>query len=79
VWLVAGDGIRSVLLGLVAGLAGALALGRAMRHLLYGVAPVDAISLGVSALLLGALAVVSCLAPAWRAAGADPLHALRAG
>jgi putative ABC transport system permease protein len=78
VWLVASDGIRSVLLGLLAGLAGAVALGRTMRHVLYGVAPADAATLGVSALLLGALAVVSCLAPAWRAAGADPLRALRA-
>ncbi|HSD28883.1 MAG TPA: ABC transporter permease [Vicinamibacteria bacterium] len=77
-WLVAGDAIRSVLLGLVAGLAGALALGRAMRHLLYDVAPADATTLGVSALLLGALALVACLAPAWSAAGADPLRALRA-
>jgi len=77
-WLVAGDAIRSVLLGLVAGLAGALALGRAMRHLLYDVAPADATTLGVSAPRLGALALVACRAPAWSAAGADPLLALRA-
>jgi putative ABC transport system permease protein len=77
-WLVAGDAIRSILLGLVAGLAGALALGRAMRHLLYGVAPADATSLGVAAFVLGVLALVACLVPAWRAAGADPLRALRA-
>jgi predicted permease len=78
-WLLAGDAVRSVLLGLVAGLAAVLALGRAMRHLLYGVAPADAPTLVLSALLLGILAVVSCLGPAWRAARVDPLRALRAG
>jgi predicted permease len=79
VWLVAEDAIRSVLIGLVAGLAGALALGRAMSHLLYGVVPADAATLGLSALLLGSLAFVSCLAPAWRAARVDPVRALRTG
>jgi len=77
--LVAGEAIRFVLLGVVAGLAGALVLGRAMTSLLYGVAPADAATLALSALLLGGLALVSCLVPAWRAARADPLHALRHG
>jgi putative ABC transport system permease protein len=64
--------------GVALGLAGALAVARGLRALLYGVTPLDGLTI-VSAVAL--VAVVSLLAvgwPAWRAARVDPTTALRA-
>jgi predicted permease len=70
-------GLRICLLGLVAGLAGASALGRAMAGLLYQVRPNDPAIFGVVAgVLLGAALLASWL-PARRIAHIDPVVALR--
>jgi predicted permease len=66
-----------MLLGLVVGVAGALALGRLMRNLLYGVSGTDTLTLLVVPVLLGATALAACLMTAEHAAGVDPLTALR--
>jgi putative ABC transport system permease protein len=70
-------GFRPVLVGLVAGLFGAIMVGRALHGLLYGIAPTDPISLGIVALVLLLTATLACCLPARRAAKLDPMIALR--
>ena len=75
---VLGEGLRTVFVGVGVGIVLALAAGRLMAAMLYGIAPRDpAVLAMVSAALLGA-AAVAALVPAWRAARSDPLTALRA-
>ena len=65
-------------LGAVAGFAGALLTARAMQGLLYGVEPVDAVTLGAVTLVIALVALAASIRPAWMAARVDPAHALRA-
>ena len=75
--LVAGRGLRIAAAGVVAGLV-ATALGtRALTAVLFGVAPLDPVTLATVSGLLALLAVVACWLPARRAACADPAEALR--
>lgn len=75
--LVLFDGLRPALLGLVAGLAGSLAVTRLIRSMLYGTEPYDVtIFLSVSAILL-VVAALACALPAWRASRLNPMQALR--
>jgi putative ABC transport system permease protein len=72
------EGITLALIGLVAGLAGALAAGRALTTMLFGVTATDPVTFaGVAAALAIAAAGASYL-PARRAARVDPMEALRA-
>jgi ABC-type antimicrobial peptide transport system permease subunit len=65
-------------LGVVIGLAGAVAATRALITLLFGVSLLDPITyFGVVALLLSA-SLIACWVPAWRAARVDPSITLRA-
>jgi predicted permease len=64
--------------GLVVGVAAALALSQSLSPLLYGVSVRDAFSFVAVPAMLIAVAVVSCVAPAWRAVRVDPIQALRA-
>ena len=64
-------------LGLLAGLAGAGALGRTLEAFLVGIEPFDAATLLVVAALLAGVVLVASLVPARRASGVDPLTALR--
>lgn len=71
------DGARMTLIGVFLGLAGALALTRLMRTMLYGVKPTDPLTYVCVAGLLCAIALLACYVPARRAMHVDPMEALR--
>jgi putative ABC transport system permease protein len=74
---VLGQGIRLALIGVVAGLVGAVALTRILASLLYGVTPTDPLTLMVVSFVLIAAALLASYLPARRAASVDPMVALR--
>jgi predicted permease len=75
--LVVRQGMILALIGIVVGLAAALALTRVMSSLLFGVTERDPITFGVVAALLIVVAFIACFVPARRATKVDPLVALR--
>ena len=75
--LVLKQGMMLVVIGEIIGLAGALALTRLIRGLLFGVTPNDATTFVVVAAVLGVVALLACYFPARRATKVDPLIALR--
>ena len=70
-------GMRVALIGVLVGIAGALALSRLLRTMLFGVTVVDPASYAATALMLLAVAAFACYIPARRAMRLDPLSALR--
>ena len=68
---------RLVAIGLALGLVGALAGGKLVRGLLYGMEPTDPLTLAVVAGMLLAIALLAALLPARRATKVDPIIALR--
>jgi putative ABC transport system permease protein len=77
VGMVLGSAFRQVSIGLALGLAAAIGAGRLMTAQLFGVQPWDPVMLALAALLLGLAAAAASVIPAWRAAGVDPMVALR--
>jgi putative ABC transport system permease protein len=75
--LVLGQGAQMAALGIVLGLAGALALTRFMASMLYGVKPTDFFTFAAISLLLGAVALIASYIPSRRAMALDPVAALR--
>jgi putative ABC transport system permease protein len=75
--LVVGQGMRLVLLGLVAGLLGAWLLSRALTSQLFGITAQDPLTYAVVAVLLGSVALVATWVPARRATRVDPMISLR--
>jgi putative ABC transport system permease protein len=71
------QGMLLVILGLLAGVAGALALTRLMTKLLFHVEPTDAATYAAVCALFLAASFLACWIPARRAARIDPLTALR--
>ncbi len=75
--LVIVGGLRVVAIGVFIGIAAAIAAGRLIASLLYGVAPSDpATAIAVAACLLVA-GLAAALFPAWRAAAVDPAETLK--
>jgi putative ABC transport system permease protein len=75
--LVVGQGLLLALIGIAAGLAGALALTRYLRSLLFEVSPTDPWTFVGVPVILCAVAVAASYFPARRAARVDPIVALR--
>jgi len=75
--LVLRDGLRLVAIGLTVGFAAAAGVSRLLRSLLFGVNPIDPLTYGAIALVLGGVALVACLVPVRRALRTEPLEVLR--
>jgi len=78
VCVIARDSAVWVICGLVAGLALSVIVSRSMSSLIYGIEPLDWISLISSTCVLGAVAAIAALLPVWRATRVDPMTVLRA-
>jgi len=74
---VLGDGLRTVIAGVVIGDIAAVVLSRALTGLLYGVAPGDPVTIGLVSVAMVVVAVCACTVPALAAARVDPQVALR--
>ncbi len=77
VGLIIGNAAGLGALGLGIGIGGAVLLARAMRSLLFGVTPLDPVTFAGVTVLLAVVAVLASYLPARRAAGVDPVTALR--
>jgi predicted permease len=77
VGLVVGQGLRLIAIGLVLGLAGALAVARLLTGLLYAIGPWDIATYVGTIALLGGAALVATLLPAIRAATIAPVTVLQ--
>ena len=75
--LVLGGGLRLAIFSMAAGLVLALGLAGFLSRQLYQVEPRDPVIFGGVSLLLGTIAALACLLPAWRAMRIDPVVALR--
>jgi predicted lysophospholipase L1 biosynthesis ABC-type transport system permease subunit len=76
--LVIHEGLRLTGLGAAIGLAGAAAVTRTLHGLLYGVTPLDGLTITSVVSLVAMVALAAIGWPAWRAARVDPTTALRA-
>jgi ABC-type antimicrobial peptide transport system permease subunit len=76
--LIARDSAAWVACGLAGGIALAMTVSRSMSSLIYGVTPLDWISLTTSTCVLITVAGIAALFPVWRATRVDPITVLRA-
>ena len=71
------QGLTPVASGLVLGIAAAVAIGRIIQGLLFGVRVFDPLTIASVAVVLLGVAAAACYPPARRVTRADPLNALR--
>ena len=71
------QGVGLTAIGLMIGMGVSLVVARSMRTMLYEVTPGDTRTYVAVAFLLGAVALLACYIPAYRAARIDPVVALR--
>ena len=75
--MVIAEGMRPTLLGVVIGLAGALALGRIMASVVYGVSARDMLTFVTVAAMMTFIGLLASAVPAYRATRVDPMRTLR--
>lgn len=75
--LILRDGLSLAGVGIILGLAGAVATTRVISAMLFGVTPLDVPTYGVAVVIFLAVAIGACLVPAARAAGVPPAVSLR--
>ncbi|HKO12409.1 MAG TPA: ABC transporter permease [Acidobacteriaceae bacterium] len=76
-WLVAADGLALTGIGLLLGVAASWGVTRFLGSILYNVRPRDPLTLLGAVALLGLVSLAACSIPARRAAGVEPMRALR--
>jgi putative ABC transport system permease protein len=76
--MIVGQAIHLALLGIAIGVAGALAMTRVIRTLLFDTSPFDPATFAIAAAILAGVAALASLVPAWRASRTDPQIAMRA-
>ncbi len=77
--MILSQGMRFVGVGVLIGLVAAVALGQVLATQLYGVSPIDPVTIAITAAIFLGVAMLASFLPAARAAGTSPLDALRAG
>ena len=75
--MVLGQSLKLVIGGVALGALGAIALSRVVRSMLFGIEPHDPLTVVTMAVLMVMAALVASYVPAHRAAGIDPVTALR--
>lgn len=76
--LILGQSARLTATGTAIGIGGALLATRALRSMLFGVSSTDPVTLIAVGVLMGCVALGASLVPAWHAARANPVDAMRA-
>jgi putative ABC transport system permease protein len=74
---VVAEGAGIALVGVAIGIAGSIAVSRALSGLLFGIAGTDLVTYVTISFLLIGIALIACYLPARRASRVDPLTALR--
>jgi predicted permease len=75
--LVMSRGLVLTVIGVLIGIAAALATTRLLGYMLYKVSPRDPVSFGSAFVVITVASLAACLLPAWRATRIDPIRALR--
>jgi predicted permease len=75
--MVVADGMKPILVGVGIGLAAALALGRVVSSLIFGVRATDPLTFALVAALLVAVGLLATVIPAYRATRVEPVRTLR--
>jgi predicted permease len=72
------DGLRSVVIGMVVGLAAVLGVSRLIASLLFGLRPTDVTTMAVVCITMLLVSAAAAILPAWRASRLHPVAVLRA-
>jgi predicted permease len=75
--MVVREGLMLTMVGLMIGLGLGLAVARVAARFLYGISPIDPVSIVVTVILLSLASLLASYIPARRAAKIDPMEALR--
>jgi putative ABC transport system permease protein len=78
VQLILREGLGLACVGIALGLAAAFGLSRALQSLVYGISAIDPLTYGATIAVIALAALLGCWRPAFRAASANPIDAMRA-